>query len=117
MPRANYSYRTPRVSKNKLLAAVPGVTVNRSAHDSKGRPAVEISRVDNSGLPGGKSDRITYATYESPATGAVLESTVTYPPGFEVTLQDPHGTRTVTDTIVYLSTTWTGTVPADPYRG
>jgi hypothetical protein len=101
----------------KLLAAVPGVTVNPSAHDSNGRPAVEISRTDNSGFPGGKSDGITYATYESPTTGAVLESTVTYPPGFEVTPQDPHGTRTVTDTTVYLSITWASTVPANPYGG
>jgi len=102
----------------KLLAAVPGVTVNRSAHDSKGRPAVEISRTDTSGFPGGKSDGITYATYENPATGAVLESTVTYPPGSDiVTPQDPHGTRTVTDITVYLSTTWASTVPADPYGG
>ena len=101
----------------KVLAAVPGVTVNPSARDSIGRPAVEISRVDNSGLPVSKSDRVIYATYESPATGAVLESTVTYPPGFEVTPQDPHAERTVVDTTVYLSITWASAVPADPYSG
>jgi hypothetical protein len=101
----------------KVLAAVPGVSVNTSARDSKGRPAVEISRTDNSGLPGGKSDGITYATYENPATGAVLESTVSYPPGDEVTPQDPHGTRPVTDTYVYLSITWANTIPANPYQG
>jgi hypothetical protein len=100
----------------KVLAAVPGVTVSSSARDSIGRPAVEISRVDNSGLPGGKSDGIIYATYESPATGAVLESTVTYPPGSDiVTPQDPHGNGTVVDTTVYLSITWASAVPADPY--
>jgi hypothetical protein len=100
----------------KVLAAVPGVTVSSSAHDSIGRPAVEISRRDNSGLPGGKSDGIIYATYESPASGVVLESTVTYPPGSDiVTPQDPHGTGTIVDTTVYLGTTWTSSVPADPY--
>ena len=102
----------------KVLAAVPGVTVNNAARDSTGRPAVEISRVDNSGHPGGRSDRIIYATYESPATGAVLESTVTYPPGSDiVTPQDPHGDSTVVDTTVYLTVTRAGAIPADPYGG
>jgi hypothetical protein len=101
----------------KVLAAVPGVRVNSSARDGIGRPAVEISRTDNSGLPHGKSDRITYATYESPTTGKVLESTVIYPPGSDVvTPQDPHGTATIVDTTIYLSTTWTSTIPADPYH-
>ena len=102
----------------KVLAAVPGVKVSTSARDSKGRRSVEISRTDNSGLPGGKSDRITYATYENPATGAVLESTVTYPPGLgPVTIQDPQDNRTVIDTMVYLGITWASTVPANPYSG
>jgi hypothetical protein len=102
----------------KVLAAVPGVTVNPSARDRTGRPAVEISRVDNSGLPRGKSDGVIYATYESPATGSVLESTVTYPPGSDiVTPQDPTGNGTVVDSTVYLSVTWAGTVPSDPYDG
>ena len=100
----------------KVLAAVPGVTVNPSARDSAGRPAVEISRVDNSGLPRGKSNGIIYATYESPATGAVLESTVTYPPGSDmVTPQDPTGNSTVIDSTVYLSVTWASAIPSDPY--
>ena len=102
----------------KLLATVPGVTVNPSARDSTGRPAVELSRVDDSGLPGGKSDGDIYATYESPATGAVLESTIIYPPGSDiVTPQDPHGKGTVVDTTVHLSVTWASAVPADPYGG
>jgi hypothetical protein len=100
----------------RVLATVPGVKVDSSARDSLGRPAVELSRTDDSGLPRGRSDAITYATYESPATGAVLESAVTYPPGSDVvTPQDPHGTGTVVDTTVYLSVTWASTVPADPY--
>jgi hypothetical protein len=102
----------------KVLAAVPGVTVRPSARDSIGRPAVEISRTDNSGLPGGKSDGITYTTYESRTTGAVLESTVTYPPGSDVvTPQDPTGSSTVVNETVYLSVTWDRGVPPDPYAG
>ena len=102
----------------KVLAAVPGVTVNRSARDSAGQPAVEISRADNSGLPGDRSDGVIYATYESPVTGAVLESTVTYPPGSDiVTPQDPRGNGTVVDATVYLSVTWASSIPADPYGG
>ena len=96
-----------RAALYKVLAAVPGVTVNQAARDSLGKPAVEISRTDSSGLPRGKSDGITYATYESPKTGDVLESTVTYPPGSDVvTPQDPHGTGTITLTTIYLSTRW-----------
>jgi hypothetical protein len=102
----------------KVLATVPGVTVNPSAHDSTGRPAVELSRTDSSGLPGGKSDGQNYATYENPATGAVLESTVTYPPGSGVvTPQDPSGNAAVVDKTVYLPVTWASAVPANPYGG
>jgi hypothetical protein len=101
----------------RVLAMVPGVRV-ATTHDSLGRPAVELSRVDSSGLPGGKSDGDVYATYESSDTGAVLESTVSYPPGSDVvTPQDPSGTSTVIDTTVYLSVTWASTIPADPYAG
>jgi len=122
--QASYTLWNPLVSPAlrsalyKVLAAVPGVTVNPSARDSTGRSAVEISRTDNSGFPGGKSDKITYATYENPATGATLESTITYPPGSDVvTPQDPDGSHTVVDTTVYLSTAWANSVPADPYGG
>jgi hypothetical protein len=102
----------------KMLATVPGVKVNPSARDSIGRPAVELSRTDSSGLPNGKSDGQIYATYENPATGAVLESAITYPPGSDiVTPQDPKGNGTVVDTTVYLSVTWASAVPADPYGG
>ena len=121
--QATYLLWNPLVSPSlravlyKVLAAVPGVTVTPSAHDSTGRPAVELSRTDVGGLPNGKSDGKVYATYESPATGAVLESTVTYPPGSGiVTPKNPHGNGTVVDTTVYLSLTWAGTVPANPYN-
>jgi hypothetical protein len=52
------------------------------------------------------------------ATDAVLESTVTYPPGSDmVTPQDPAGNGTVVETTVYLAVTWASTVPGNPYRG
>jgi hypothetical protein len=102
----------------KLLATVPGVTVDRSARDATGRRAVEISRTDDSGFPRGKSDGITYATYENPRTGEVLESAITYPPGSDVvTPQDPDGNGTITDITVYLGVNWESTIPADPYGG
>lgn len=102
----------------KVLATVPGVEVSSAAHDGIGRPAVELSRMDSSGLPGGKSDGQVYATYENPATGAVLESTISYPPGSDiVTAQDPHGKNAAVDTTVYLNVTWASAIPADPYGG
>ena len=112
----------------RVLATVSGVTVNSSARDATGRPAVEISRTDTTGLPGGtsgpnayatyRSDHITYATYENPATGALLETAITYPPGSdESTPQDPNGTSTFIDVTVYLSITWASTVPSNPYGG
>jgi hypothetical protein len=120
--QATYLLWNPLVSPSlrsalyKVLAAVPGVTVTPSAHDSTGRSAVELSRTDTGGLPNGKSDRQVYATYESPVTGAVLESVITYPPGSDiVTPQNPHGNGTVVDTTVYLSVTWAGSVPPNPY--
>jgi hypothetical protein len=105
-----------RAALYKVLADVPGVTVNRHAHDSTGKPAVEISRTDTSGLPGSKSDNITYATYEKPATGAVLETSITFPPGDEVTPQDPHATAATTDITIYLGHNWSSTVPGNPYH-
>jgi len=102
----------------QVLATVRGVHVATTARDSLGRSAVELSRTDTSGLPGGKSDGDIYATYENRATGAVLESTITYPPGSDiVTPQDPSGTGTIIDSTVYLSVTWASTIPADPYAG
>jgi hypothetical protein len=101
----------------RVLMNVPGVTVNLSAHDADGRPAVEISRTDASGLPGYKPDGQIWATYESPATGALLETTITYPPG-EVTPQYPHGSPyPFVDKTVYLSITWANKVPSNPYSG
>jgi len=100
----------------RVLAATPGVRVRSSARDILGRRAVEISRTDDSGFPGGRSDKITYATFESPATGAVLESLTIYPPNSGlVTQQDPSGTATDVEAHVYLSVTSSDTIPPDPY--
>jgi hypothetical protein len=121
---ATYLLWNPLVSPSlrsalyQVLATVPGVKVNSSARDSIGRPAVEISRIDTSGLPSGQSDGRVYATFESPATGAVLESAITYPPGSGVnTPQDPAAKGTVVDSTVYLSVTRASVVPSDPYGG
>jgi hypothetical protein len=102
----------------RVLMNVPGVKVNLSAHDANGRPAVEISRTDASGLPGYKPDGQTWATYESPAAGALLETTITYPPGEVTPPQYPHGSPyPFADKTVYLSITWANKVPSNPYSG
>jgi hypothetical protein len=101
----------------RVLVNVPGIKVNMSAHDAHGRPAVEISRADASGLPRYKPDGQIWATYESPANGTLLETTITYPPG-EVTPQYPHGSPyPFVDKTVYLSITWASKVPPNPYKG
>jgi hypothetical protein len=107
---------TLRSALYRLLATVPGVHVSTSARDALGRRAVELSREDVSGRPGSKSDGQTYATYESPTTAAVLESTITDPAGSGVvTPQDPNGTSAVVDSTVYLSVSWASAVPGNPY--
>jgi hypothetical protein len=107
-----------RAAMFRVLAGTPGVRVNPSAHDMTGRPAVKISRTDTTGWSNNRSDGITYAMYESPTTGAVLEETVTYPPGSDVvTPQDPTGMVKDVNATVYLSITRSKTVPPDPYGG
>ncbi len=107
-----------RAALYKVLAATPGVTVNPSARDLLGQPAVEISRTDTSGYSRNRSDGVTYATYESPATGAVLQTSQTYPPGADmVSPLDPRGTATDVESAAYLSVTRSNTIPSDPYRG
>ncbi|MGH3212049.1 MAG: hypothetical protein ACRDNO_30245 [Trebonia sp.] len=86
-----------RAALYKVLAATPGVTVKTQATDSAGRPAVEISRVDNVG----KTD---VETFENPRTGATLESAWQEPTG--EFLED-----------LYLSISYTNHVPANPYQG
>lgn len=79
----------------KVLADTPGVTVRTGARDSSGRLATEISRYQ---VPG----KTTVETFEDPATGATLESAWRSPGEFDEDL--------------YLSTTYTNTIPADPYQ-
>lgn len=122
--QASYLLWNPLVSPSlrsalfKVLAAVPGVRVDPSARDRLGRPAVELSRADDSGLTSAKPDGQVFVTFQSPATGAVLESTVTSPAnGSAVTPQQPHGGSPVVAATVYLSITWADSVPGNPYGG
>ncbi|MGH9107386.1 MAG: hypothetical protein ACRDZX_16480 [Acidimicrobiales bacterium] len=84
----------------KVLAGTPGAQVNTNVHDGAGRPAVEISRVSSGGS--------TEATFESPSTGAVLETM------FESS-NPATGQITPSGMDLYLSTTWSNSVPANPY--
>jgi hypothetical protein len=80
----------------KVLATTPGVVVNSSARDSRGRPAIKISRVDD-------YDGEIIATYEKPDGSQVLQSSFTTSNtsgGFAVTFSD-----------VYLSITRTNKAP------
>jgi hypothetical protein len=78
------------------------VIVRTNTTDLRGRPATEISRVDN--MAGE-----TTSTFEDPATGAVLESLFVTPPD-KVT-----GATGSTDYDLYLSITTSATLPANPY--
>ena len=79
----------------KVLADTPGVTVQTGARDSSGRPATEISRYD-------AASKTNVETFENPATGATLESAWRSPGEFDEDL--------------YLSTTYTNNIPANPYQ-
>jgi hypothetical protein len=87
----------------KVLAGTPGVVVRTHTHDMSGRPATEISRVDN---PEGE---IT-STFENPATGTVLESLSVTPAN-----QANHVTAS-TDYDLYQPITSSNTPPASPYN-
>jgi hypothetical protein len=86
-----------RAALYKVLADTPGVTVKNGARDSAGRPAVEISRVD-------QVAKANVETFENPKTGATLESA----------WQEPNG-EFIED--LYLSITYTNHIPANPYQG
>jgi hypothetical protein len=81
-----------RSAMYKVLAATPGVTVKTATTDRAGRPAIEITRYDS--FAGEES------TFESPATGAVLE-------------QDFSDAGPA----VYAAATGYATLPANPYGG
>jgi hypothetical protein len=86
----------------KVLAGTPGVTVRTHARDLSGRPATEISRVDN-------ADGETTSTFEDPATGTVLESLFVTP------ATRATGATGNTDYDLYQSITSSATLPANPY--
>jgi hypothetical protein len=86
----------------KVLAGTPGVSVRTHTRDLSGRPATEISRVDN---PQGE----TTSTFEDPATGTVLESLFVTPANRAT------GVTASTDYDLYQSITSSSTLPANPY--
>ena len=85
-----------RAAIYKLLAATPGVAVNPHAHDSAGRAAVEISRVNNWG-------KATIMTFENPKSGATLE-TASQLPG-EGLNED-----------LYLAVKYSNAIPGNPFQ-
>jgi hypothetical protein len=91
-----------RAALYNVLATTPGVQVNASARDLRGRPAIEISRPN---YAVGEVD----ATFEDPSNGSVLESLWDYPGNMGV------GTVPYTINGLYLSVTSSNTLPGDPY--
>jgi hypothetical protein len=87
----------------KVLATTPGVVVEPNARDALGRPAVEISRLDT-------DTKLLLATFESPSTGAVLESTFTDLLGQVTTKNLELGSD------LFLSVAWANSVPPNPFR-
>jgi hypothetical protein len=85
-----------RAALYKVLAATPGVEVKPDVTDSSGRPAVEISRFE-------AWSKQEVEAFEDPQTGATLESAWVGP-----------SAEYAED--LYLSVTYTNTVPADPYK-
>ena len=86
-----------RAGLYRVLAGTPGVQVRTGVTDSAGRPAVEISRVD-------QVAKANVETFENPKTGATLESAWIEPDG--ELLED-----------LYLSITYTNHIPPNPYQG
>jgi hypothetical protein len=86
----------------KVLAGTSGVVVRTHTHDMTGRPATEISRVDN---PQGE----TTSTFENPATGTVLESLFVTPANQAKQITGS------TDYDLYQSITSSNTQPSSPY--
>jgi hypothetical protein len=85
-----------RAALYKVLAATPGVEVKSDATDSSGRPAVEISRYE-------AWSKQEVEAFEDAKTGATLESAWVGP-----------SANYAED--LYLSVTYTNTVPAGPYK-
>ena len=85
-----------RAALYKVLADTPGVQVKTDATDSSGRPAVEISRYE-------VWAKQEVEAFEDAKTGATLESAWVGP-----------SANYAED--LYLSVTYTNTVPPDPYK-
>ncbi|HET7015617.1 MAG TPA: hypothetical protein VFI65_16990 [Streptosporangiaceae bacterium] len=93
----------------KVLAATPGVIVSAHAHDSIGRPAVEISRFD-------RAANYTEAIFESPDASRVLETVSIHPPTKPANGLPGEAGYSLNDT--YVKVTWHNTRPTkDPYKG
>ncbi|HEY2521788.1 MAG TPA: hypothetical protein VGJ19_16875 [Streptosporangiaceae bacterium] len=86
----------------KVLAETPGVAVRTRTHDLSGRPATEISRIDN---PEGE----VTSTFENPATGTVLESLFVTP------ANKAKGATGSTEYYLYQPINSGNTLPANPY--
>ena len=86
-----------RAALFRLLAQMPAVQVDPSAHDMLGRPAVKITWT--------ASDTTVYAIYEDPTTGTVLEQAYKWPA--RMRLGPSYG--------LMLRVTRTNTIPPDPY--
>ncbi len=84
-----------RAALFNVLAGTSGVQVERGATDAQGRPAVKISRYD-------AVNGVTDATYESPTTTQVLQTTFSYQDG-------------TVGSDLYLKTSRADAVPANPY--
>ena len=82
-----------RAALYKVLAATPGVTVKTHVTDMNGRPAVEISHLNN-------SNGVVSTTFQNPSTGTVLEQ--------DFSDVGPSSYGPVTSS---------ATLPPNPYRG
>lgn len=87
----------------KVLAATPGIKVNSHATDSRGRPAVEISRYDSSA-------HYTEAVFEAPDASRVLETSSLEPATPAQNGLPGEKAYQLSDT--YLSITWSATRPS-----
>jgi hypothetical protein len=90
-----------RAALFRVLAEMPAVQVDNSAHDMLGRPAVELSWT--------ASDGTLYTVYENQANGTVLEQTSQWPSSYAAA----DGPSLSYD--LMLRVTRTNTIPPDPY--
>ncbi|MGH3396001.1 MAG: hypothetical protein ACRDPO_15085 [Streptosporangiaceae bacterium] len=87
----------------KVIAATPGVVVNSHTRDSRGRPAVEISRYDSAA-------DYTEAVFEAPDATKVLETSSMEPAKPAQDGLPAEKASQLND--IYLSITWSATRPS-----